>query len=283
MAIRVTHGDVGTFAQFGLEAGKGEQKVRQAAAAGAAKEQAAARDAQIIAAQINATANVNKSIIDAQSRQSAMEFESFMRAESAKRAIGWEQEKFETAQRHDFDMLRQRSEVENQLQLADDLKAKAMLQRKKEALDKAVENGTLSESEANREKVRLDIGVPGSLSPIFGKKSESDLFAQFLSGREGAEQKGRIDATTGRIDPKSLIVKPETTKLFELKDSKELSAEDKTEINALLKSDASETEMRQARELVEAKIRAADEARSNRIHAAAFESPLHRQSMGSFR
>jgi len=187
MAIRITHGKVSTAARFGIEAGKGEQKVREAAESQANARQQAQINANIAAASLRANADIQKTILNAQSRQEAMEFESFMRGESAKRAIAWEQEKTELRNQHDFDMLEQRRDVENQLKMADDQREKTKLQSKFSALDDAAERGDISPKKAQQEKLRLELGIGGAQSPIFKKKTESDIFGDFVQGRDGAD------------------------------------------------------------------------------------------------
>ena len=58
MAIRVTHGRVETAAQFGIEAGKGEQRVREAAESQANARQQAQINANIAAASLRANADI---------------------------------------------------------------------------------------------------------------------------------------------------------------------------------------------------------------------------------
>ena len=184
MPIRVTHGKVSTAARFGIEAGKGQQRVRQAAEESANVRQQASIDAQAAANALRVSTDIQKAVLDAQSRREAMEFQSFMQGESAKRAIAWEQEKTELRNMHDFEMLEQRRDVENQLKTADDMREKTKLNSKMSALDAAVERGDITEEQAQQEKLRLEIGVPGSQSPLFKKKDEASIFADLLSRRE---------------------------------------------------------------------------------------------------
>ncbi|KKN03289.1 hypothetical protein LCGC14_1109250 [marine sediment metagenome] len=109
-----------------------------------------------------------------------------MQGESAKRAIAWEQEKTEVRNAHDFDMLEQRRDIENQLKMADDQREKTKLQSKFTALDDAAERGDISEDDAQKEKLRLELGVAGSQSPLFKKKDEASIFADLLSERDAA-------------------------------------------------------------------------------------------------
>ena len=219
MAIRVTHGKASTIAQFGIETGKGEQRVRQEAEAEANARQQIAANAQITATSIRARTDITKTILNAQSRQDAMEFESFMQGESAKRAIAWEQEKIELRNLHDFDMLEQRREMENQLAISSDSRQKSKLNSKLQALDDAVERGDITEDQAQEEKLRLEIGVPGSQSPLFKKKDEASIFSDLLSQRDAG------DATPEQTN---------STALFELANSTAMSTEDKKDIKEIL-------------------------------------------------
>ena len=148
-----------------------------------------------------------------------MEFESFMQGESAKRAIAWEQEKTELRNAHDFEMLERRRDMENQLKIADDSREKAKLQSKFTALDDAAERGDISEDMAQKEKLRLEIGVPGSQSPLFKKKDEASIFSDLLSERD-----------TGDTTPEQT----NSTALFELANSTAMSTEDKKDIKEIL-------------------------------------------------
>ena len=187
MPIRITHGDVSTFAEFGMEAGKGEQKVVQAAEAEATARQQAVIDAKATSDAIRASTDISKTVINAQARQDAERFQSFMQGESAKRAIAWEQEKFELGNLHDFDMAEQRKEIENQLTISADMKQKAKFDSAMGALDNAVEQGLISPEDADKEKLRRQLGLPASQSPILKKgKDEGDILYADLLAKRGA-------------------------------------------------------------------------------------------------
>ncbi len=216
----MTHGDVATFAQFGIEAGRGEQKVRQEVEAEVNARQQAAIDAQATANALRASTDITKTILNAQSRREAEEFESFMRGESAKRAIAWQQEKTELGNLHDFEMLEQRKEIENQLAISADMRQKSKMDSKIQSLRDAQEQGQLSEKQMNDEILRLELGIPGSLSPLFKKKDEASVFADLLAERE----------TRGDIAPEQT----NSTALLELSTSPTTSAEDKADIEKII-------------------------------------------------
>ena len=238
MGIRITHGKVSTIARFGIEAGKGEQKVRQEAEAQANARQQAALNAQAAANSLRMNTDIQKTILNAQARQEAEEFESFMQGEAAKRAIAWEQEKIELRNMHDFEMLEQRREVENQLKMADDQREKTKLNSKMSALDAAVERGDITEDQAQQEKLRLEIGVPGSQSPLFKKRDESDILGDILKERGAAP-----------------VVAPEqrnSAKLFEISSLSTTSAEDRADIKRILATNNPEV-IKNALDILEAK------------------------------
>ena len=222
MGIRISHGKASTIAQFGIEAGKGEQRVREAAESQANARQQAAINAQSAANALRANTDIQKTILNAQARQAAEEFESFMQGESAKRAIAWEQEKMELRNQHDFDMLEQRTDIENQLKMADDQREKTKLQAKFTALDNEVERGGISPEEGAREKLRLELGVAGSQSPLFKKKTESDIFGDLMAERGSVPD----------IAPEQ----KNSAKLLQISSSGTTSAEDRADIKKILAS-----------------------------------------------
>ncbi len=130
-------------------------------------------------------ADINQSILDAQSRRDAMEFQSFIKGESAKRAMAWEMEKTELSQQHDFDLQIQRKDLENQLSMQREAREKNKLETKMRALDDAAERGDISPKEAADEKLRLEIGVSGSQSRLFSRDGDDLLLQQFLNDRAG--------------------------------------------------------------------------------------------------
>ena len=187
MAIRITHGDVGTFAKFGIEAGKGEQRVRQAAEAEITARQQMAIDAQATSDAIRASTDISKTVINAQARQDAERFQSFMQGESAKRAIAWEQEKFELGNLHDFDMAEQRKEIENQLTISADMRQKSKMDSKRQALDDAYERRDITEKQLTDELLRMELELPASQSLLFKKgKDEGDILYADLLAERGA-------------------------------------------------------------------------------------------------
>ncbi len=242
MSIRITHGKVSTIARLGIEAGKGEQKVRQEAEAQATARQQAAINAQAQANALRTSADITKTILDAQSRQEAMQFESFMQGESAKRSIAWEQEKIELRNVHDFEMLEQRRDIENQLEMADDQREKTKLNSKMSALDAAVERGDITEDQAQQEKLRLEIGVPGSLSPLFKKATGENALA-----KEFAASLRERDAATD-IAPEQR----NSARLLEISSSRTTSAEDRADIKRILAANNSEV-IKNALDILEAK------------------------------
>ena len=186
IAIRVTHGKASTIAQFGIEAGKGEQRVRQEAEAQATARQQAQIDAQAAANALRASTDIQKTILNAQARQEAEAFQSFMQGESAKRTIAWEQEKIELRRQHDFDMGEQRRDIENQLKMTDDQREKTKLQSAFTAIDNAVERGDISSKEGNELKLKKELGATGS--SLFPKRDEKDVFSRFV-GELSKEEK----------------------------------------------------------------------------------------------
>ncbi len=230
MGIRITHGDVGTFAQFGLEAGKGEQKVRQAAGAADLARTREAAQAQQSAAAINASADINKAVVDANARREALEFQSFIEAESAKRSMAWDQEKIEIARQHDFQMSRERVEIENQMQTANELREKQKLEQRKSALDAAAARGEISPTEAQREKLRLDVGASSAFSPLFGKQDGGSALSRFAKNKGEATQTVEGPTERARIAPQQ----QDATALFNISNKPDVSAEDKADIREII-------------------------------------------------
>ena len=225
MAIRITHGRASTIAQFGIEAGKGEQRVRQAAEVAQTGRSNAAIAAQERANALRMQTDITKTILDAQARREAMEFESFMQGESAKRAIGWEQEKLELRNLHEFEMQEQRKEVENQLAIESDGRQRSKLESKFKALDDAAERGDISPEDAQKEKLRLELGVPGSQSPLFGKKDEASIFADLLAGRE---KRAADSGTTTK--QREVTAQQNATRLLNLSDDLSIPKEDREDM-----------------------------------------------------
>ena len=138
-------------------------------------------------------ADINQSILDAQSRQEAMEFESFLGAEASKRTMAWEVEKVEMARQHDFEMNIQRKDLENQLAMDKDAREKAQLDTKIKAINDDVERGGTSREKADQEILRMRLGVSDRFSVLKPQSAEEQFYQKFLDEREGAE---------GQLDPK---------------------------------------------------------------------------------
>jgi hypothetical protein len=183
MGIRISHGDIKTLAQFAVEAGKGEQKVRQAEQAAVTQRQQMSQDAQLQAQAMRQQTDIDMAIMDAQNRRSAMEFQSFMGAESARRNMAWEQDKMEQMRQHDLDMVMTRKELESAYTLEQEQREKSKTDLKLKALDDAVESGTISQATADNEKLRIEIGVSGRQSELYGEKDEASIFAELLKDR----------------------------------------------------------------------------------------------------
>ena len=181
MAIRVTHGDVKTLAQFAIKAGQGEQAVRAAGDASAIARQQAASDTQLRAQTMRQQADIDMAIVDAQNRREAMEFQSFLGAETARRNMAWEQDKMEQVRQHDLDMVMTRKELESAYQIDKEQRERSKIDLQLQALDDAVESGQISQATADNEKLRIEIGVSGRQSPLFGEKDEASAFADFIT------------------------------------------------------------------------------------------------------
>ena len=212
-----------------------------------------------------------------------MQFESFMRGESAKRAIAWEQEKTELRNQHDFDMLEQRREVENQLSIDSDGRQKSKLDSKLQALDDAVERGDITEGEAQREKLRLELGVPASQSALFKKGDDSSAFARLLDqiNREREAERKDKDKTAPFTPqkPEDIIAPRQVaaTKLLAISKSKNISSGDVADIQKIL-AEGDDIKIKNTLDIMQAKIAAGVQARQ-----AASPGFTFRQSMGSFR
>ena len=213
-----------TFARFGIEAGKGEQKVRQEAEAEANARQQAALSAQATANALRAETDITKTILNAQSRQDAEAFESFMRGESAKREIAWRREKTELGNMHDFEREEQRKDIENQLAISANMRQKSKRDSQIQSLRDAHERGQLSEKQMNDEILRVDLGIPSSRSTLFRKGDESNVFTSYLDERDKKEI------------PKATPEQKNATALLEISTRKSTSAEDKIDIDNALKS-----------------------------------------------
>jgi hypothetical protein len=198
MGIRISHGDVKTLAQFAVEAGKGEQRVRQAGEAAVTQRQQMAQDAQLQAQNMRAQSDIDMAIMDAQNRHAAMEFQSFLGAETARRNMAWEQDKVEQVRQHDLEMLMTRKELESSYQMEKEVREKSKMDTQLKALDDAVQAGTISQAVADNEKLRIEIGVSGRQSEIFGDKDQADVFAQILADRGKTAQAPTAQPTAAK-------------------------------------------------------------------------------------
>ncbi len=126
-------------------------------------------------------ADINQSILDARSRREAMEFESFIKGEAAKRAMAWGLEKTELSQQHDFEMQIQRKDLENQLAMDKGAREEAKLQTKITALKDAHERGDISEKDMNDNILRVETGR----EPL---SAEEELFQDALDKRKKEEE-----------------------------------------------------------------------------------------------
>ncbi len=160
-----------------------------------------------------------------------------MQGESAKRAIAWQQEKIELSNRHDFDLLEQRKEIENQLEVSADMRQKQKLDSKKEALNDAAERGDISLKEAEDEILRLELG----LSSTLGEKKETNIIQDALEER----------------DRKKEVVSQEqinTTELVQLGKDPDVPPEDQKTINEVV-ARGDKVEIKVARDTMKARKR----------------------------
>ena len=125
-----------------------------------------------------------------------MEFQSFLKGESAKRTMAWEVEKIELDRQHDFDLNIQRKDLENQLSMQKETRERTKLDTQMKALDDAAERGDISPEDARKEKLRLEIGVSGGQSGLFQKMSAEEKFYQDFLDKRKAEE-----ATGGGVSP----------------------------------------------------------------------------------
>lgn len=188
MGIRISHGDVKTLAQFAVKAGQGEQAVREAGEAAATERQEISQQTQLQAQAMRQQADIDMALVDAQNRRSAMEFQSFLGAETARRNMAWEQDKMEQVRQHDLDMVMTRKELESTYQIEKEQRERSRIDLQLEALDDAVKAGRISQATADNEKLRIEIGVSGRQSPIFGGRDADDAFAQFIQSLTAGDQ-----------------------------------------------------------------------------------------------
>jgi hypothetical protein len=188
MGIRVTHGDVKTLAQFAVQAGKGEQAVRQAGQDAATQRQQMQIDANAQAQSMRVQADIDMAIMDAQNRRQAMEFQSFMGAESARRNMAWEQDKVEQMRQHDLDMAMTRQELESNLMLQKKMQEQSEMDSKVKSLEDAGPEGTgqISRAVMEKEILRIKINVSGRQSEYFQEPdtSQAAVFNKILADRQ---------------------------------------------------------------------------------------------------
>ena len=171
MAIRVTHGKISDIGRLGLEAGKGEQKVRQEAQQLERDLTTQSNNARLQAASINANTAIQKSIMDAQNMKELAEFDSFMRAESERRQLAWETEKIEAGQRHEFEMNIQRKDLENQMIAERDMRKEAEKDVKRNSLKKAREEKRITEDQLYEALLSIDMEISPAKA-LFGEGGE---------------------------------------------------------------------------------------------------------------
>lgn len=240
MAIRVTHGDVSTFAKFGMEAGAGEQAVR---------ERNIQAEQQLQSQRTSAA--ITQANIAARNRLDLAEFDAHIQTEAMKRQRAWEVEKLETSQRNSFERMEFQKDLEIQMQTEERMQKQAELNRKKKALDDAAAREDISPEEAAREKLRLEIGVQSGMSPLFRRKSPDEMMAENFSNM-------MADKTTSLESDKAAIDAADSVSyLRNIASSGQLDWEDVQEINTILnKPGVTAAEKIQAAELVRAKTQA---------------------------
>ncbi len=291
MAIRINYGKAETIGRLGLEAGRGKARGQSAEDELRAGLQNAELTERRKVAAIQADTVLTKATIDAQTRRETMEFESFMKGESDKRAMAWEQEKIELRSQHDFDMQEQTRDLQNQYDMDKELKAQAKIDTQKSALDAAVERGDISPEEAAREKLRIEIGVSGSQSRLFGKV---DPIAEAIrASMAGGQLDSPTASPTARAEASGRKAFPDTFdaakteqavseaggELNSLASSKLVTSGQREAIRELLgKSGVTQAEISMATEALQAKIEAASSAEQG-----AAQRRIPRQTMGSFR
>lgn len=269
MAIRVSHGDVGAFLQFGREAGKGKQKANERDIQARrdltlmtqdhqSRLQMSQIEASLTAANINAETAIHKSVMDANNQRQLVEFQSYMAAESQRRQIAWEVEKIELSQRHDFDMNMQRQEME-MVRVATDQQIKEQEKTQKlDALRKAYEDFSISESEYGQMVTSVELG-------------SRDPFGSVLASGRAAEQLGALprEATIATEKQEFEAAGPEATEERlhgYIKEVQKFTANDPEtykEFTDLLKDpDLTEEDVKQAVEIV--KVSASQKLRRRR-------------------
>jgi hypothetical protein len=229
--IRISHARAEDVGAMGVEAGKGEQKVRQQAQRLEADLQAQSNAARIDAAKINADTAINMAVMDANNNREMAQFESFMRSESQRRQIAWETEKIELGQRHDFDLNMQRKDLENSMIMEKEARDKAELDQSKDALKKARENFEISEDDFNRENLNLDMG--GRPGATLNKEATLEGMSQKQTYKAELD---REKAASKRAEPENVAMRTADLITQVVAESKNMDAETKAEIQKLIKT-----------------------------------------------
>jgi len=165
MAIRVTYGDIGAYAQLGALAGQAQ-----------AAQAEAARRHQLALQQMSERAAMDRQMAAIQAQREAQEFSAWLQLESDKRARAWEQEKIEIAARNRFAMEEQAFMWEQELRNKEKLQAMQERQRKLKAIQKQVEDGFLSEEEATRARIAIETGLAPGMYETGGSAWEKAIF-----------------------------------------------------------------------------------------------------------
>jgi len=231
MAIRISHARADTAGQLGLEAGKGEQKVRQQAQQFEADLQSQADSSRIQAAKINADTAIQKSVMDDTNNREMQEFESFMRAESDRRQIAWRTEQVEMTQRHDFEINMQRKDLENQMIMEKEARKTAEVDQKKDALKKELDNHGISPDKYQELLLGLELGADMGRM-LAGPSGE----AGFMKSQREREKVMKIRATAERTKPENVAMRTADI-ITQIADELEgLDPETKAEADALIKT-----------------------------------------------
>jgi hypothetical protein len=231
MAIRVSHARIEDVGRLGIEAGKGEQQVREQAQQVESDLQAASNASRIQAAQINASTAIQKAVMDAQNNREMQEFDSFMRAESERRQIAWRTEQVEMTQRHDFDMNIQRKDLENAMIMEQKARKDAEVDQKKQSLQKARENFDITDDQYKNALLSLDVGV-NPAKALFGEGGEIGLMQTSTYKSELAKEKTAAE----RAKPESVAMR--TADIFTqiTAEIKDLDPETQAEARRLMKT-----------------------------------------------
>lgn len=250
MAIRVSHGQVKDIGRLGLEAGKGEQKVRQEAQQLEMDLNTQSNNARLQAASINANTAITKSILDAQNRKELAEFDSFMRAESERRQIAWQTEKIEAGQRHDFDMQIQRKDLENQMIAERDMRKEAEKDVKRNSLQKAREERRITDDQLYKAMLSIDMDISPQKA-LFGEGGEIGI--QQTSTYKSELTREKKEVAEGKPEAQATNIRQKSIKAIEL--SYELSPSQVKETQALLdKENLSESDINQITQTLQAAV-----------------------------